>query len=716
VNDYKKIVKILDNLESRLLTSLFYDKGKEACMLLKKIDSLLKPKLLSDWLLSDLDSKSISASVSKKLSSKGIFKNIDIAFLKPLRVEDYSLKKLNSLRDSEYCAVFGFIYSIKRTKKVFSITVKTDDGFLFCNWFRLAPYIKKLLYGLKKGDSIVCEGQIKINNFKYTMSHPKIINKEDFKAEKNIVYPSVLGMRNTTLCKIVDLVFSKKPKEPYDYLPYTLISKNKLMLLSRLFECLHAGECTDEVEKRLKYDEIFLLILGLKLQEFHLKRKEAPYIKADLSFVKDVMDSLEYELTNGQKQALKDILKDISQDRPMLRLLQGDVGCGKTIVALIASLTAVKSGYQVAFMAPTQPLAMQIYNESQKLMGRYGIEPMLLVSSTKNKKTIYQQIKNGKIDFVVGTHALIQEDVEFKNLGLAVIDEQHRFGVEQRKTLMSKGAFSHILIMSATPIPRSLSMVLYSKSSLSTIKEKPKNRMDIKTVHYFSKNRDIAYELAKKEMQRGNQVYVVAPLVEASENMQDLENIKRLFEELKYGYFKDFRIALLHGKLDDKSSIVEKFKKGEIDCLVSTTVVEVGIDAAKATVIIIESAERFGLSQLHQLRGRVGRNNLLSYALLITKDNISDTAKKRIEAMLSTNDGFEIAEIDYRLRGSGELLGTKQHGRDFVYADIIKDKQLIDTVKKDVDRLLKISYPINEGLRALMEYRWQTKINYINVG
>jgi ATP-dependent DNA helicase RecG len=198
--------------------------------------------------------------------------------------------------------------------------------------------------------------------------------------------------------------------------------------------------------------------------------------------------------------------------------------------------------------------------------------------------------------------------------------------------------------------------------------------------------------------------------------MQDLENIKRLFEELKYGYFKDFRIALLHGKLDDKSSIVEKFKKGEIDCLVSTTVVEVGIDAAKATVIIIESAERFGLSQLHQLRGRVGRNNLLSYALLITKDNISDTAKKRIEAMLSTNDGFEIAEIDYRLRGSGELLGTKQHGRDFVYADIIKDKQLIDTVKKDVDRLLKISYPINEGLRALMEYRWQTKINYINVG
>ncbi len=717
-NYQNKVINLLNTLESELLRNLFYKEFDKAENILKKENSLLKPKKTVDWLLDEINLKKFTPSISKKLLSKNMTKNIDIAMLEPLRIEDYSIKELSDLKDGDYCAIKGIIHSINRTKKVFSVTLNCDGSFIFCNWFRFTPYIRKLLFSLKISDEIVCLGQIKKSGFKWNMNHPKISKALNFKEEKKIVYPSIHNMKNSSIKKVVDFVLALQPKKPYDYLPYTLIVKNRLLLLSELIEYMHKKEKEDKVRQRLKYEELFFLILALRLQESTIKNSRAPLIYADKNFLNKACGRLKFELTNSQKKVLSEIFEDFRKGKPMLRLLQGDVGCGKTIVALLSMLIAVKNGYQVAFMAPTQPLGLQVYYEANRLFEDYGINVELLLSSTKNKQHIYNRIKNGETQVVVGTHALLQDDVVFNNLGFIVVDEQHRFGVEQRKNLMNKGVFPHVLIMSATPIPRSLSMVLYSRSSLSTIVEKPKERKKIKTLHFYNKNRRKAYELVYSEIKNGHQAYIVAPLIDESENIKEVENAVKLYEELKSLYFKEFRVELLHGRLktQEKDDIIKKFKNGEIDCLVSTTVIEVGIDSPFATVIVVESAERFGLSQLHQLRGRVGRSNLQSYALLVTSDNLSDTAKQRIDAMLSTDDGFKIAELDYKLRGSGEIMGIKQHGHGLVYTDIFEDRKLAKTVKDDVDRLINMGYPINEGLMKMIEYKWQSRINYVYVG
>ncbi len=716
--DKNTFAETLGKLESRLLTELFYKRFQSADSILQEEEKILKFTEVSDWLLKDIDILDLGLKTKEKLYLKGITTLFDIVFLRPLRFEDYSLRKLKDLKDGDYCAIKGILYSRKRRKKISSITIAAADGFLECNWFRLTPYIRNLLKSIKLNDEIICEGQVRKTAFGYYINHPRIKKPSDFLERKEIIYPSLMGMRNATLKKIVADVLKMQPDEPYDYLPYTLIARNKLPFLSETVELIHKAESGGILEKRLKYEEIFLLILGLKIQEMRLKEKKSPKISTEEKFLNQVYQQLDFDLTKDQKRVVKEILNDLDNYHPMLRLLQGDVGCGKTIVALIASIAVIKSGYQVAFMAPTQPLAMQIFNEAEKLSGRLNFKADLLLSSSKNKNDIYKSIKNAETDLIVGTHALLQEDVEFKKLGFAVIDEQHRFGVEQRKKLMVKGLFPHILIMSATPIPRSLSMVLYSKSSLSTIREKPEGRMDVKSFHFTHKNRKKAYDMAIKEMKDNHQVYVVAPLIEESENADEIENVTNLYDELRDIYFKDFSVGLLHGRMGskEKEGIIKQFKEGKLDCIVSTTVIEVGIDSPNATVMIVENAERFGLSQLHQLRGRVGRGKAESYAIFITKDDISSIAKKRIKALLDTNDGFKIAEIDYELRGAGEIMGIKQHGRDLIYTNLTEDKELIQTVKNDVERLIKMRYPINEGLKKMIEYKWQTKINYVYVG
>ncbi len=718
VSDEDGFIKTLENLESSLLKDLFYKEFDKAKIVLKKENSLLKFAKAVRWLLSDINSLSLSPSIKNKLQSRGINTVLDIAFLRPLRKENYTLRDIGGLNDGEYCAIRGVVRTKNRTNRLTSITLAVDGGFLFCNWFRLNPFIRRLLNSIKPGDEIVCEGQIKISDHRFYMNHPIIKTADKFAERTEIVYPSILGMRNSSIKKIVGKIKENMPKKPYDYLPYTVIAKNKLPLLSSTIEYIHNRTNDISVDKRLKYEELFLLIFGLRLQREELRKQRAPKINIDDKFVEEFSEYIDFELTNGQKNAISDILNDLGQKEPMLRLLQGDVGCGKTIVALSASIAVAKSGYQVAFMAPTQPLASQIFNEAKKLLNHYNFNVALLLSSTKDKDLIYEDIKKGKIQIVVGTHALLQEGVQFENLGFIVIDEQHRFGVEQRKNLMSKGRFPHVLIMSATPIPRSLSMVLYSRSSMSIIKEKPAGRAKVESFHFYSKQKSRAYEMAICEMRKRHQVYVVVPLIEESESMDNMENLTKLYEELRDGYFSDFRVGFLHGQMkpEDKDSIIGQFKAEKLDCLVSTTVIEVGIDSPNATVIIVENAERFGLSQLHQLRGRVGRSSLHSFAIFITADNISESAKRRIDALLSTNDGFEISEIDYRLRGSGEMLGTRQHGKDLAYADIVKDVGLIKSVKQDVDKLVKMNYPVNEGLKAMIEYKWQTKINYVFVG
>ncbi len=711
--------ELLDSLESELLKRLFYGDFAEANNILKKEEKLLSFIETAQWLLSDIDSLSIGLSTKRKLAKKGIVNFIDAILLKPIRCEDYTLKSLGFVQDGEYCAVTGSIYSKRLTKKLSGITLKTDDNlFLFCNWFRLTPFLRKRFMSVKTGQVVVCEGRLEKFGQKYVMNHPRLKLKSEFVQRKETVYPSILGMRNSTLKNVIEKILSRQPSKPYDYLPYTVISKNALLFLNELIEDMHKCANTEKVEHRLKYEEIFLLILGLKLQEARLKKKKAPKIAVTDKLIGDLIETPHFKLTNDQIKVAKEIFGDIKTDKPMLRLLQGDVGCGKTVVALLSSIAAIKSGYQVAFMAPTQPLALQIYKEAKSLMEKYGFKTALLISSTKNKQNIYEDVKNGKVQFVVGTHALLEENVQFANLGFIVIDEQHRFGVEQRKNLMNKGVFPHVLIMSATPIPRSLSMVMYSKSSLSTIKEKPKGRVDVKSMHFFKNNRKKAYEIAVNEIKNKHQVYIIAPLVEESENLDNVGDVVSLYRDLKQGMLAGFNIGILHGRMSakEKEKVVEDFKNGALDCLVSTTVIEVGIDAPNATVMIVENAERFGLSQLHQLRGRVGRGTFQSYAIFITNDELSDIAKERIKALLSTNDGFEIAELDYKLRGSGEIMGIKQHGKDFAYTDIVKDRKLIEDVKEDVERIVRMKYPINDGLLKMIEYKWQKKINYVYVG
>ncbi len=715
-----KTEKELNSLESNLLKELFYKNFEKASQLIAQEDILLKFNKTAEWLLKNIDALPLGASVKQKLFDKGMTSVSDIVSLKPLRCEDYTLREnLDDIKDGEYCAVRGSVYSKSRTKKVVFVTIKTKNGeFLFCNWFRLTPFLRKHLSLLKKDTEVVCEGRMKILGLRHSMNHPRIKPASEFKENMEIVYPSIFSMRNSTAIKVVKSAFSQQPEKPYDYLPYTLISKNKLMFLSEFFRYLHECKKEKEVQYRLKYEEMFLLILGLRLQEVSLKKKKSHKITCDEVLLKKKQQNLDFILTIDQKKAINEILNDMESDQPMLRLLQGDVGCGKTVVALFASFMAMVGGYQVAFMAPTQPLASQLFSESKKFFKDNDFRISLLVSSTKEKRKLYEEIKNGGINLVIGTHALLEEGVKFKKLGLIVIDEQHRFGVEQRKSLMDKGVFPHVLIMSATPIPRSIAMVLYSKSSLSTIKEKPKQRANIQSLHFCQKHREKAYSIAIEEMRKKHQVYIVAPLIENSEDLQDVRDVLALYDELSKGWLSGFKMGLLHGHMNakEKKTVIEQFQNGYLDCIVSTTVIEVGINSPNATVMIVENAERFGLSQLHQLRGRVGRSSLESYAIFLTKDKLSDVAQKRIATLLRTKDGFEIAELDYKLRGSGEIMGVRQHGRDLIYVNIIEDKKLIETVKEDVDKLIKIHYPLNSGLLRMIEYKWQRNINYVYVG
>ncbi|WP_025209260.1 ATP-dependent DNA helicase RecG [Hippea sp. KM1] len=711
------LLKTLDRLESELFKALFNKDFETAKRIIKKENSLLKFKKTADALVNDISKLKLSKSAQEKLTRRGITTVMDILSLEPLRVEDYSLKDPKSVKNGEYCAINGTVLSKNRGLRVLSIVLNAKGIHIRCNWFRLTPYIKRMLSSIKLGDEVVCLGKANRDGFLLQLNHPKLTKLEEFKPQKKIIYPS-MGLKNSTIEKAKEKAMLMLPKRPFDYLPYSVISKNSLPLLDEFFEHLKSDGVNEQIQKRQKYEEMFFLLLGLKLQEKHLAQKTAPSIETEAGFLDEVKKHLPFELTNGQIQAIDEILKDMARSRPMLRLLQGDVGCGKTVVALICALAALKANYQVAIMAPTQPLAVQFFLQAENLFKHFNIKTSLLISSTKQKEAIYKEIKDGQIDCIIGTHALIEEQVEFKNLGFIVIDEQHRFGVEQRKSLSSKGKFPHVLLMSATPIPRSLSMVLYSKTSLSTIKEKPKNRGNLKTLHFYKDRRDEAYRIALDELNKKHQVYVIVPLIDESEHFEDYKAAIRLYEELRDGIFRDFRVELLHGKIkpDRKDAIIKEFRQGKIDCLVSTTVIEVGIDSPLATVIIIENAERFGLAQLHQLRGRVGRSSLDAYAILITDNNLSDTAKKRIEALLKTNDGFELAQLDFQLRGSGEILGTRQHGRDLKYTNILTDTKLIQAVKNDIEMLLEKHYPLNEGLLGMLRFKWKERLNYINVG
>ncbi|HQG43992.1 MAG TPA: ATP-dependent DNA helicase RecG, partial [Spirochaetota bacterium] len=478
--------------------------------------------------------------------------------------------------------------------------------------------------------------------------------------------------------------------EPFDA---GMLNRLQCMPLSQAIECIHFPSSMDEAynaRKRLAFNELFFLQYYLHLSRQYIRqtnKQNKPMINTATyhAFIKN----LPFQLTGDQLQAIEEIINDLNADFPMNRMLQGDVGSGKTVVSLIASIAVVSRGQQVAFMAPTEILAQQHYATFKRLLPN-TISVAVLTGSTSQaeRKSILNGLNNSSIDVIIGTHALIQETVEFANLGFIIIDEQHRFGVNQRAQLRTKGAIPDLLVMTATPIPRSLSLTLYGDLDISIIKEKPANRIPITTLAFPVSKLEAVYRSLEKYMDEGRQVYYVLPLIDDSEKL-DLKSATATFKQLQKR-FPNKSIALLHGKLpnNDKEKIMSLFNNHALDMLVSTTVIEVGIDVANASIIVIEHAERFGLSQLHQLRGRVGRGTYKSFCILIYPDSITPESMQRINILTSTDDGFIIAEEDLKIRGAGEFIGTRQHGKGiaFEFADPINDFELISIAREEAKK------------------------------
>ncbi len=516
------------------------------------------------------------------------------------------------------------------------------------------------------------------------------------------VYSATEGLNVKELRQIVKKIMDKYIEEIDDELPDYLLKAHKLISKKDAFKQIHFPQNQQELKKakfRLAFEELFSiqLVVMMKRKRQTALIKEAIYNKEE-KYIK-ILNSLGFELTNSQKRALEEIIRDIKSNKPMHRLLQGDVGSGKTIVAFLAMIFAVENGYQTAMLVPTEVLALQHYKNFLKISKELEIGTIVLTKSVtgSERKKILDALAEGKIKVAIGTHSLLQEDVIFKNLTLIIFDEQHRFGVEQRIIMSKKAKNPDILVMTATPIPRTLSLTLYGDLDISIIDEMPRGRLPVIT-KWFTKEKNYNHliNFVRQELKKGRQAYFIYPLIEESDKI-DFENAMENYERLK-SIFKEFNVGLLHGKMasDEKINVMNEFKENKINLLVSTSVVEVGVDVANATVMVIEGADRFGLSQLHQLRGRVGRGAFQSYCALVTNGNESYETQRRMEIICNYTDGFKIAEEDLKLRGPGEILGVKQSGMpELKIADFLQDEKLLLLARKDAENILEYDPELN---------------------
>ena len=509
------------------------------------------------------------------------------------------------------------------------------------------------------------------------------------------LYPLTFSLSQNTIRKIIENGLKDVEEDGglKETLPQYILNEYKLEEINKAIETVHFPKEFADFEiarKRFVFEELLSTQLALlQLKNSNLKDHKGIRFSKD-AHMSDVINSLPFNLTKAQLRVLEEIDKNMEQDKSMNRLLQGDVGSGKTVVAMISAYKAVKSGYQVAVLAPTAILATQHLENFQKILKKFDIRCELLISGiTKKKKTeILEKLQNGEIDILIGTHAMLEENVTFKNLGLVVTDEQHRFGVKQRTTMAQKGENPDVLVMSATPIPRTLALILYGDLDISVIDELPPNRKKIETFAVTKALEDRVNNFVKKQVDEGRQAYIVCPLVEESEE-NDLQSVISLYEKCKTEVFPNYRIEYIHGKMKqkEKDDIMERFKNGEIDILISTTVIEVGVDVPNSSIMVIEDAQRFGLAQLHQLRGRVGRGEYQSYCILKYEGKGKNT-RERMKIMTQTNDGFVISQKDLELRGSGDFFGTNQHGiPDFKIANLFTD---IDILKLAQEAAIKI--------------------------
>ena len=638
--------------------------------------------------------KGIGPGREKQLHKLGITNVTSLLTYFPRSYEDRrTIYRIGELKSGMTGGVVGNVIAVQEKRprprlSILEVVIADGTGPLKIVLFNQG--YKKNFY--KKGQRLYAYGKAEFQYGSMQMNTPQIENLGDGgEPDRGIVpiYALVDGVSQFVVRSSVRNWFAAN-HELQEILPVEVREAHQYMSRYDAFKMMHfpdSSERYEDARHQLAYEELFVMQSGLALLRNKEQCHKGPKMGPNGDLMAQCIENLPFSLTGDQQRALEDICIDMEDERPMQRLLQGDVGSGKTVVATLSLLKAIENGYQGALMAPTEILADQHYEGITEVCGNLGITIELLTGSTtkKEKERIYEGLADGSINMIIGTHALIQEGVNFHNLGLVIIDEQHRFGVEQRARLQQKGTYPHVLIMTATPIPRTMTLSVYGDLAVSLIKEMPPGRKPVKTYAVDSSYKERLRTFFGKEMAEGRQVYVVCPLVEESEKL-DLQAAEELYLELKEYFYKAYEVGLVHGRMksSEKDEVMNAFHNGEISLLVSTTVIEVGVNVPNATIMCIEGAERFGLSQLHQLRGRVGRGSYQSYCILVS-DSKNDVSQERLKLMEQTQDGFELAEQDLLLRGSGQLFGLAQSGLpDLRVANIIKDIEILVQARKDV--------------------------------
>ncbi len=655
----------------------------------------------------------------------GIHKYEDLIHFYPNRYIDRTrYYKINELQNnSAEVQLIGKIINIKTVEQKrgnrLVATFVDETGQMELVWFQGHKWIRE---GLQLNVPIVIFGKCTAFNNLFNMAHPEIellsAHEQSLRTALQPVYPSTetlanRGISNRVINKMMQQLFLETQAGFTETFPDYLINELQLIPKKAALFNIHfpkSAEALAKAQFRLKFEELFFIQLQLITKNLIRKHKIKGHIfeKVGDNFNNFFSNHLPFDLTNAQKRVLKEIRNDMGSNAQMNRLLQGDVGSGKTIVALMSMLLALDNGFQSCLMAPTEILANQHYKGLTELADGLNITIKILTGSTKTaeRKIIHQGLEDGSLNIIIGTHALLEDKVKFKNLGLAVIDEQHRFGVEQRSKLWQKNNIPpHVLVMTATPIPRTLAMSLYGDLDISVIDELPPGRKPIQTVHRFDSNRLKVWKFIKDEIAKGRQIYIVYPLIQESEKM-DFKDLMDGYESISRDFpLPQYAISIVHGKMKpaEKQAEMERFAKGKTQIMVATTVIEVGVNIPNASVMIIESAERFGLSQLHQLRGRVGRGAEQSYCILMTGVKLSSDSKTRMETMVRTNDGFEIAEVDLNLRGPGDLMGKQQSGvLNLQIADIVRDKEILLLARHHAVKILKEDAPLQKPEHGIL--------------